>query len=342
MNPRFHALDFLTSCLSLQKSPESNALLRQNISAGYPNWHKVIALANANLVTPTLWVALRDRGLATSLPDHVRQYLFKLHALNSRRNRRLREQAAEAVRHINAIGVTPILLKGAASLFVPTYDDPGSRTMIDLDLLVPPRDADRCWGRLHTEGYVPIEDNFDYSRHNHLRPLSRDGYYGTIEIHRHALRILRTGRVLGASLMSDEVAHITNLILQNAVPISGPNVTIAVPAPTERTLHCLLHSSMADKNAYRCGTLPLRSLHELALLQTQLDGQIDWEGIRQLLGRGRKLPVLNAWLYLAHKLFGTQLPPDVPPTIGAVLHYLRTKMQARWALSITLTTISRA
>jgi len=41
------------------------------------------------------------------------------------------------------------VLKGAASFFVKIFDDPGSRVMVDLDILVPQKAAEDCWNILH-------------------------------------------------------------------------------------------------------------------------------------------------------------------------------------------------
>jgi len=342
MSSRLGALDFLTACLSVHKKPADIANLRGAIMSGKPDLEEVIGLANANLLSPALWVELRDNELAESLPSHVRAYLAELHRLNNLRNRRLRDQAVETARHLNAVGVTPILLKGGASLFSPTYSDRGARMMVDLDILVPAADAMRCWGHLCALGYRPIQSDYDYSDHHHLHPLCRNGEPGTVEIHREALMPFTTGRISGACLTPEEVDQITHRISANAAFISGYKARLGMPAATERVLLCLLHSALYEKNAYRCGTLPLKSIHELALLQSRLARRIDWDAIRELLAHGGKRPILDAWLFLAHKFFGSALPPEMRTTPGMVAHYVRTRIQARWALSVSLTQISRA
>ncbi len=178
-------------------------------------------------------MALRNRGLVDKLPTQVHEYLWKIHLLNTLKNRRLREQALEAVGELNSIGVEPVLLKGGASLFVKTFDDPGARIMADLDILVPGSEAKGCWDKLRTVGYIPIELEFDYSSHHHLRPLYRPGDWGVIEIHRQPLPAST------AALLPSE------LIWRHVAPIRESGVAMAAPAPTFRILHNVLHSALA-------------------------------------------------------------------------------------------------
>ena len=87
MNERLAALDFIATCLSVRKTPESTAALDQEIASGRINWQRVISLANTNLVSPTLWTELHSRGLAHNVPPDVRDYLGEIHRLNSFRNK---------------------------------------------------------------------------------------------------------------------------------------------------------------------------------------------------------------------------------------------------------------
>ncbi len=341
MNDRLAALDFIAACLNVRKTPEITAALIQAIASGSINWQRVIGLVNTNLATPTLWTELRSCGLTGHLPPDVRDYLDEVHRLNSLRNEHLREQAIEVAGAFNSIGVEPVLLKGAASLFVRTYDDPGSRVMTDLDILVPRKKTEDCWNLLCTMGYSPMESDFDYSRHNHLRPLRRPGEYAVIEIHRDALLPNCTGRLLGICLTRGETERITHLMRENAEHVSKGDVSMSVPTPTFRVLHCLLHSALAEQNAYREGTLPLRSIHELALMQTVFDEDVAWEEISRLLESGGKLNILHAWVYLAHRVFDSSLPAGWETTPRMVAHYARCRLQARWGWSITLRKFSR-
>ncbi|MGY4326391.1 hypothetical protein ACVWWG_000805 [Bradyrhizobium sp. LB7.2] len=77
-------------------------------------WTSVIGLANETLTTPAL-IDFVDQ-FASVLPDDVCAYIRQVYHRNVLRNDRLAVQLEEAVIAMNGQGVTPILLKGAATL----------------------------------------------------------------------------------------------------------------------------------------------------------------------------------------------------------------------------------
>jgi hypothetical protein len=281
-------------------------------------------IAQFQRIAPALWAALRSRGLIEYLPFEVRNDLFKLHLRNALRNRGLRDQAIEAIRQINSIGVEPLLLKGSVSLLVETFDDPGARFMADLDILVPRSAAEACWNALCALGYLPVEDNphyhIDYANcHHHLRPLYRPGSFGTIEIHRDALPD-SAARILPTLMIWDESEPVGNSL----------NLRIRIPSATHRVLHNLLHSDLINQTYVR-GRVSLRSLHEVAVMQTICREELDWETIRQMVDRSGHGRILRATLYLADRLFGSPMPDGIRGTFGSVIHYARSRLQVRWS-----------
>lgn len=317
MNERRLALDFIAGCLSVRSVSDAERSLNTVIGSGRLDWTIVMELADAHLVTPALWVAIRRRGLAGRLPSNVRDYLWKIHLLSALRNRRLKDQAIAVVRVLNSIGIEPVLLKGGASLFDNTFGDPSSRVMADLDMLVPREKAEHCWSVLRRNGYEPIGGGYDYSRHHHLMPLLHPKDEGTIEIHREALPS-SAATIMPSTLM---------WTCAQSVRVSG--VLFQLPDPTTRILHNVLHAALVNRGHAR-GDLSLRSLHELSLIQSQYEANIDWMTIQKLMDRGGKSRVLNAWLYAAHQLFACPLPEGVRPTRRAAAHYARARMQVRW------------
>jgi hypothetical protein len=333
MNVRLAALDFITGCLSVCNEPDHNDALCSTIASGRLDWQTVILIANTELLTPALWVALRDRQLTKYLPADVYDYLSELYRLNKTRNAHLRAQVIEVMQQLNAIDIEPLLLKGAVGLFVETFGDPGSRMMTDLDILVPEDAAQACWNTLREIGYRPVEDRQDqrttgpplsdwpagYRQHQHLHPLHRPGEYGTVEIHRSAL----ASHCSGAGLLP------TQLLWRNTEHIQASGAEMAVPTPTYRILHNLVHSVITDR-AYLRGRIPLRPLHETAQMQINFRKSIEWENIREQFASCGKSKVLQGFLYLSHKYFNTPLPDAIPRTAGSVVHHARARLQARW------------
>lgn len=341
MNARLSALDTLSTCLTIDKTSRQLENLDRRVSTGQIDWPQILGLANANLVSSCLAAELSIHGLDQKLPVELRDFLGEIKKLNTMRNQRLREQTIEAIGAFNSIDVEPILLKGVVSLFVKTYPHPGARMLTDIDILVPRQNADACWHLLRGLGYAPTESDGDFSKHNHLHPLVRPGDYAVVEIHRDVLKPTRTGRLFGASLEPEDMEHITQMVIDQAEQLEHDDLIMATPSPTFRVLHCLLHSALTEFNAYRSGILPLRSIHELALLQSRFETQIDWDIISRFAAARDLSRVVRAWVYLAHRLFGSKLPVGWNTTAAMRAHYTRCRLQARWALSITLRHIER-
>ncbi|MBK8335802.1 MAG: nucleotidyltransferase family protein [Sterolibacteriaceae bacterium] len=317
MNARLNALRFIVESLGASNSDAANQRLRRAIAEQSLDWRIVRGLADAERLTPALWVALRDRGLATVLPSGFRGDLWKVHLLNSLRNKRLKEQALSAIRVLNAIGVQPMILKGGASLFDRTFGDPGSRMMVDLDLLVPRERAEHCWVALRMHEYGPISIDFDYSNHHHLRPLHRPGMQGTVEVHRELLPISVAG-ALPASLA-----------WKQGESRMAAGATFSLPSPTTRVLHSVLHTAIVDR-AFSRADLSLKALFELASLQRSFGERIDWGSVGDTMRAHGLSRALDSWIYSVHQLLGDCIPGHDTGTLRSIVHLERVRLQVRW------------
>ena len=72
------------------------------------DWFSLIGLANDTLTTPVL-MAFVDR-FQNEIPPQVRNYVREIYVRNQQRNQRLSYQLGEALRALNGIGVTTVLL----------------------------------------------------------------------------------------------------------------------------------------------------------------------------------------------------------------------------------------
>lgn len=344
MNSRLDALDAVTRILQVDKTPSDLVSLRDRICSRKTDWPKVLQTANQNLISAALWSELRSLELENEIPLEVQNYLAEIFRLNSIRNQRIMLQTLEVAALCNTLGIEPILLKGAASLFHNIYRDHGSRMLTDIDVLVPRERADDCWELLRTHGYHPHETGENAALQHyphHLHPLSRAGEYAVIEIHHDVVPPMTSGLLYGATITEQNSRQITHSVSASTERLLCDGHILRVPSWTSRTLHCLLHSAFMESNAYRSGILPLRSLLELALFQHLHGSEIDWTCIAQLLsGSGKQRP-LRAWPYLAHRLFGCALPTDWTPSLSMLAHYRRCRWQARWGVAITMKHLSR-
>jgi len=318
MNQRIKALFFISRCLAKDPQPESIAALRTEILSGQLSWEAVVSLANGQLVTPALWAALKKKGLTEELPVELHDYLEELHQLNVERNAHLQTQLLEAVKKLNSINISPVLLKGALHLVTDMYGDPGARIMSDIDLLVPGEDTKRCMAALQELGYRAHEEKLDDypEQHHHCPPLSRPTDYADIEIHRKLMEGYD-------DILSAETA------LAQAQPLGFQGHSMKVLSPTHRVLHNILHSQLVDRN-YSEGMIPLRSLYEATTEDSASHGRPDWSIIRSRMELHNRGKVLRTYLYLAHRLFRNPLPTGFQKTPECWLFYNRCVAQLGW------------
>ena len=71
------------------------------------------------------------------------------------------------------------------------------------------------------------------------------------------------------------------------------------------------------------GHIPLRYLHDLALLRSQHEAEIDWGQVQRGLSRQGYQYLVPGYLYLADRLIGAQMPESIPVTPAAKRHYER-------------------
>jgi hypothetical protein len=165
------------------------------------NWEGVLALAHRGLVATTLYPALQRRGLLERAPVEVVEHLAALHALSAERNALLRRELARAARVFNALGVEPLLLKGALALVPGESPEIAARLMGDLDLLLPAEAvADGQRALQDRLGYRPAYPESRFAEHHHACPLIHPDHGAKFELHRAVM-----GRLLEAALPAEDL-----------------------------------------------------------------------------------------------------------------------------------------
>ncbi|MCK4858771.1 MAG: nucleotidyltransferase family protein, partial [candidate division Zixibacteria bacterium] len=120
---------------------------------GCIDWTNVVKLADKEHMTGALAVTLRRQENYKLLPPSLRGALDRRNLMGAEFNKRLKRQAEEAIRTFNAVGCTPMLLKGALYLFEAPPEELGGRFMRDIDLVVPEESIDTCIRSLREIGY---------------------------------------------------------------------------------------------------------------------------------------------------------------------------------------------
>lgn len=310
MNARDRLL-FLANCLDFAPS---DAELRSRLAAPELPWPELLAFANKELLAPTLWVRLQEKGLTGELPPEVAATLRRSHAINSARNLRIRNELLEAIRGLNAAGIEPVVLKGAVDLVTPRYGDSGARILRDIDLFVPEEELATSVAALEGIGYLeaPLEETKFVT---YYADLTREGNLVGIDLQFYvsSQRDLLTPAEAAAE---SERRHIEG-------------VDLRLLSPDHQIVHNLLHSEVQDRGG-DVGFVWLRQLLDLVALWRLYGDGVDWMGIERRFASGRLPHLVSKRLILAQRLLKVPLPEGVAPSLVARIHYWRCLLQLRW------------
>jgi hypothetical protein len=235
-------------------------------------------------VLPQLYRNLRHLGVDDPRMAHLKGvYRHAWYA-----NQRLLHDGAMAVRHLQAAGIDPVLLKGAA-LIALYHDDVAVRPMDDVDLFVAPEEAPRAVELLSAAGFQYREPRelTDLMRFRHAVALhGQDGR--TIDLHWSAL----FPRSDDEHLRRDAVAARL-----------GSTRTLA-PSPTDQLL-------LACAHGLGWAPAPLRWITDALLILRAAGDEIEWgELARRSRARKVALAVADALSFLGHE-FAVPLPPGL-------------------------------
>ncbi len=246
------ALSFIAWALSPSRDPALQSELEQIVARGVA-WERVVRLASEHLVTPALHGRLLSRNLLPRLDDDLQSYLETVAELNRRRNHAAIRQLAEITCALNALGVQPVLLKGAALLLSGVYADPAERVIRDLDILVRPEDLAASVRGLAELGYTPLDVSRDYRHHHHLAPLGKADRLLTVELHRQVVPTVYQRRFPAARF------------IERSSTFFWQGSTVLLPAPDDMFVHNAIHHQLADRNLWAGGFLLREALDLVAL-----------------------------------------------------------------------------
>ena len=290
--------------------------LRAGLLGGAPfdppadgRWELLIEASSHHYVTPALAWCLRDRA---DVPSDVREYLGAALTLNDERNKRLTEALVRIVAVLNAIGIEPILLKGAARLVDGVYPAPKLRFLGDLDLLIPEERLLDASTALKGAGFdieLPVEFGHD---HHHLPMLRHRDTGAGVELHTKL-----------AFAPYDSLVP-TDWFRERATLAPLPGLRAYLPEATRAAAHVIVHDQLLHEN-YRLDRCELRQLLELAMLRAKYDNMIDWTALDRRFDDTARGPVLATFLELANRLLGQPVPGLThAPRADAMAHFQRT------------------
>ena len=265
------------------------------------DWMSVLGLANQTLTTPAL-IGLVDQ-FASVMPDDVCAYIRNIYDRNLLRNDRLAAQLEESVAAMNGQGVTPVLLKGAATLASASYERRGVRLMADLDIMVMPEETERAVAALVAIGYEIREQTSPASEGWYVE-LNRSCDVGTIDLQRSAP---------GPAYYYRDPGNVLNYCR----PTLLGRGRVYIPTPTYQALILIIHDQFQDYG-YWLGDIDLR--HLLDELASHVSGKLMRNAVETEL------------LALA-ELFGVDVPRSLRSGLIPRLQFLRRLMQARFPVT---------
>lgn len=277
-------------------------------------WLPVVQAANEHMLAPALYIALERQAALAAIPADVRDYLAMLTTLNGARNEILRGQAVEAIGALNAVGITPMLLKGAAVLVTNVYADWRARMLTDIDIMVPEQDAERAVQVLTALGY---DLGTSYAPDQHaLGEFVRENSPGAIDLH--------------VALIDARYLLPAENVWARAQAMTRDGVNFVVPSATDMVLHNLVHTQIHHGGNFYRGVVELRQLYEFATLANRHAQAIDWGEVARHLARHRLEALLDSYALLAGRYFGLPWPRPHAPSRSVRLHAARCHLELCW------------
>jgi len=281
----------LCTCLSLADNAAD-----VEVEARQAGWAAIVESAVQLRLGPALVSRLRDKGAvppipAVTLPNGLLTITASLDGIwrdHLHRRKVMAEWLAELVGALNAVGIEPILMKGARSL---ASGQPAWRSMRDLDLLVPGDAAERAQGIALSLGYQRSTGATEKAGKHHFQPLFRDDLPGWLEIHRKAAPYRAEGFVP------------TSLLASTSVPITlGEARARAFDGPGH-TLHAIVHHHVGHRGD-KGGGIDLKGLFEFAADAMAMNDDERGRTVALATRHPRLLAMLDLWVAAAHLAFG--------------------------------------
>jgi len=227
------------------------------------SWHRLIAFASAHFVLQALAEPLKNAAPAVEVPGDVEDFLAAFHGANVERNARLLHALFDISKALNAKGVVPCALKGAAILLTDDGPRPASwRFMSDLDLLVPQEDLAACVEAMNGLGFVTADETYDPLLEAHFPPLISPCRTFSVELHT---------RLFGL----DDFGLSPEAVMAGATLHTYDGAELLVPAMSHRIAHLLIHAQLHNRN-HAIQRLVLKDVLDLIMLQGRNPGRFGW------------------------------------------------------------------
>lgn len=275
-------------------------------------WEQLIEASSYHYVTPFLAWSLQDNG---KVDPEVEEYLAAALTLNTQRNQQLMLVTQRVAQSLNAIGIVPVLFKGAAHLTNALYPAQGLRIVGDIDLLVPGGRALDIDKALKQAGLEALETSALIRVENPYLPHFRDRATGAVlDIHRE----------IAAQKWQAIVEPVGFDARCQLIALSGAEVRI--PSPTDLVAHSIVHNQIKDKY-YERNIVQLRQLLDLEFLCDRHGREIDWIELEGRFEKAGYAPILSTNFHLVEALLHRNTPKFKCPPRPLALESLRARIE---------------
>lgn len=278
------------------------------------DWLSLIGLANQTLTTPTLIGFVSQ--FEQDLPKDVCAYVRHIHRRNLSRNERLTAQLEEAIVAINGRGVTPVLLKGAATLATAPKAGRDVRLMSDLDIMVGPDQIEAAFDALSGIGYE-LHFQTPSDSEKWFAELKRPQDVGMIDLHQ---------RPPGPAFFYRSQGD----VLQHSKRVSIGEGSAYIPTATYQALMLIIHDQFQDYG-YWVGEIDIRHLIELRDLCHSPEG-IDWDQLAGFATSSLARNAVESQLIALARLLGVNVPLRMCGRFIPRLQFARQLIQARFPM----------
>jgi hypothetical protein len=321
--PDAGSLDLLGNMLAVRPSAATTADLRLRTLASGFSWQALANLAESQgVIFPLIW-SLDQRSLLLPLPkkalaagsvEHPTAVFQEVYRQYLTRRSHQREQLCALVKALNAVGVTPLLLKGARYLLAPPRSWCEARDMRDLDILIHRDDAQKAIRSLEQIGYR-LDGRFSPTD-QHLPSLWLDDAPSSVELHIEAL-----------SYSARKILP-TSDVWRHAIQASDDCGTYMSLPDEWQLLLGLLHHQVSDRGHVR-RLLAVKALWEFASLGNTLPAA-GWQAISDQMASANQSDVLGSFVEQASQLFGMDRPSSVVISPAARAHAEMAYRRAFW------------
>lgn len=272
-------------------------------------WELAVEAASHHMVAPAVgWALLKNEAVVGEVADYFETILD----LNRKRNETLLAELETSLRALNAAGIRPILLKGAAFLAEGSYPDIGMRMLADLDILVPQMQLHAASNALIDVGFSPPRTELPTpAGHHHLPAQTKAATGVTVELHREPTEPPFRGLLC------------SRLGFESAEPIRFRGCDALLLSATDRVAHNIVHGQLSDRN-HRRGVPELRQLLDLAILRASHEDKVNWPELQRRFQAADFDDVLADTFTCAEFLLGLDVPEGLNRGDGPIRHMRRT------------------